>query len=180
MGGAHATVALLLALEYRDRTGRGMFLECPMVGSSLNLAAEQIVEHSAYGRLLERRGNRSATCVPQGVYRTADTEPDGRRDRWVAISVADDEQWIALADIDAHAGVAIRSRASPTVDGRRAVEDELDATIAEWCAVTRDAGDRRRAVRRRAFPPSRSCPRTSTTGRSRWCGVASSKRSSIR
>jgi crotonobetainyl-CoA:carnitine CoA-transferase CaiB-like acyl-CoA transferase len=61
MGGAHATVALLLALEYRDRTGRGMFLECPMVGSALNLAAEQVVEYAAYGRLLERRGNRSAT-----------------------------------------------------------------------------------------------------------------------
>ena len=45
-----------------------------MVGASLNLAAEQVVEHSAYGRLLERRGNRSATCVPQGVYRTADVD----------------------------------------------------------------------------------------------------------
>ena len=77
MGGAHATVALLLALEHRRRTGRGMYLECPMVGAALNLAAEQIVEHSAYGRLLERRGNRSATNVPQGVYRTADV--DARR-----------------------------------------------------------------------------------------------------
>ncbi len=148
MGGAHATVALLLALAYRDRTGRGMFLECPMVGSSLNLAAELIVEHSAYGRLLERRGNRSATSVPQGVYRTADTEPDGRRDRWVAISVADDEQWIALADTIGTPGWR-SDPALATVDGRRAVEDELDATIAAWCASRVDAGDRRRPVRRR-------------------------------
>ena len=83
----------LLALEHRRRTGRGMFLECPMVGASLNLAAEQVVEYSAYGRLLERRGNRSTTCVPQGVYRTADVDADGTQDRWVAISVADDDQW---------------------------------------------------------------------------------------
>ena len=99
MGGAHATVALLLALEHRRRTGKGMFLECPMVGSSLNLAAEQIVEHSAYGRLLGRRGNRDAVCVPQGVYLTADVDADGSRDRWVAVSVADDEQWRALCRI---------------------------------------------------------------------------------
>jgi crotonobetainyl-CoA:carnitine CoA-transferase CaiB-like acyl-CoA transferase len=134
MGGAHATVALLLALEYRDRTGRGMFVECPMVGSSLNLAAEQVVEYSAYGRLLGRRGNRSATCVPQGVYLTADTDADGTRDRWVAISVADEEQWVALAaaiDVPAWS----RDRALGTVAGRRAVEDDLDATLAAWCAT---------------------------------------------
>ena len=111
MGGAHATVALLLALEYRRRTGRGMFLECPMVGASLNLAAEQVVEYSAYGRLLERRGNRSATCVPQGVFLTADTDAAGTRDRWVAISVADDEQWRALCRVVDVPGLGGRPRA---------------------------------------------------------------------
>jgi crotonobetainyl-CoA:carnitine CoA-transferase CaiB-like acyl-CoA transferase len=133
MGGAHATVALLLALEYRDRTGRGMFLECPMVGSALNLAAEQVVEYSAYGRLLQRRGNRSATCVPQGVYLTADVAADGTRDRWVAIAVADEAHWIALCDaIDAPAWSA--DPALATVAGRRNVEDDLDAAVAAWCA----------------------------------------------
>jgi crotonobetainyl-CoA:carnitine CoA-transferase CaiB-like acyl-CoA transferase len=133
MGGAHATVALLLALEYRDRTGRGMFLECPMVGSSLNLAAEQVVEYAAYGRLLERRGNRSATCVPQGVYRTADEDADGTRDRWVAIAVADGTQWQALCSVIG-APEWSRDPTLATVDGRREIEDDLDAALAAWCA----------------------------------------------
>ncbi|HEY3674214.1 MAG TPA: CoA transferase [Acidimicrobiia bacterium] len=121
LGGAHATFALLLALEHRDRTGRGMFLECPMVGASLNLAAQQVVEHSAYGRLLERLGNRSATCVPQGVYRSADVDPDGTQDRWVAISVADDDQWRAFsAELELDPGL-------------RDDEDALDTRIAAWC-----------------------------------------------
>ncbi len=123
LGGAHATFALLLALEYRDRTGRGMFLECPMVGASLNLAAQQVVEHSAYGRLLERRGNRSATAVPQGIYRTADIDPDGTQDRWVAISVTDDEQWRAFAAV---LGID---------DDLRADEDAVDERITNWCAT---------------------------------------------
>jgi crotonobetainyl-CoA:carnitine CoA-transferase CaiB-like acyl-CoA transferase len=123
LGGAHATFALLLALEHRRRSGRGMFLECPMVGASLNLAAQQVVEHSAYGRLLERQGNRSTTGAPQGVYLSADVDPDGTQDRWVAISVTDDDQWRAFAavlDLDV---------------GQRADEDQLDARIAGWCAT---------------------------------------------
>jgi crotonobetainyl-CoA:carnitine CoA-transferase CaiB-like acyl-CoA transferase len=123
LGGAHATYALLLALAHRDRTGRGMFLECPMVGASLNIAAQQVVEHSAYGRLLERRGNRSASSVPQGVYRTADVDPDGTQDRWVAISVEDDEQWRALATL-----------LTLDPDGRDD-EDALDARIVDWCST---------------------------------------------
>jgi crotonobetainyl-CoA:carnitine CoA-transferase CaiB-like acyl-CoA transferase len=109
-----------------------MYLECPMVGAALNLAAEQIVEHSAYGRLLERRGNRSATNVPQGVYRTTDVDAHGVQDRWVAISVADDTQWQALCRVTEHVGWA----GDPSLANaarRRAVEDELDAALAEWC-----------------------------------------------
>lgn len=139
LGGAHATFALLLALAHRDRTGRGMFLECPMVGASLNLAAQQVVEHSAYGELLGRRGNRSATCVPQGVYRTADVDPDGTQDRWVAISVTDDDRWRAFAavlDLD---------------DSLRADEDVLDTRIGEWCA-TRSTVEIVRAVSGAGIP----------------------------
>jgi crotonobetainyl-CoA:carnitine CoA-transferase CaiB-like acyl-CoA transferase len=134
MGGAHATFALLLALEHRRRTGRGMFLECPMVGAALNLAAQQVVEHSAYGRLLERLGNRSATCVPQGVYRTADVDPDGTHDRWVAISVADDDQWRGLAGV-----LGIVDPELGTPHQRRVREDDLDATLAAWCAARRSS-----------------------------------------
>ena len=143
-----------------DRTGRGMFLECPMVGASLNLAAEQVVEYSAYGRLLERRGNRSPRpCVPQGVYRTADVDPDGTQDRWVAISVADDDQWRAVSRDACSAGCDPRS---PPSAARR--EDELDARIADWCATRatrRRSCDRCRA---RASRASRWCRPTSTTG----------------
>ncbi len=157
MGGAHATVALLLALEYRRRTGKGMFLECPMVGASLNLAAEQIVEYSAHGRLLERRGNRDPVCVPQGVYLTDDVGVDGVRDRWVAISVADDEQWRALCrSVDAPAWATDGALAD--VAGRRRAEDRIDALLATWCAA-------RSGRRDRAHPVERRCPRR--TGRAR-------------
>ena len=96
--GTHALVGLLLALEHRRRTGEGVVVEASMVDAALNVAAEQIVEHSAYGALLERDGNRGPTAAPQNLYRTADTDDAGDRDAWVAIAVATDDQWVALRE----------------------------------------------------------------------------------
>jgi crotonobetainyl-CoA:carnitine CoA-transferase CaiB-like acyl-CoA transferase len=132
IAGSHATIALLLALEHRRRTGEGMLLEVPMIGGALNVAAELVIEHSAHGVLLSRDGNRSPDAAPQGVYLTADHLPTGELDRWVLISVATDEQWRALC-----AAIG-RSEWSASPDlatraGRTAAHDELDAGLAEWC-----------------------------------------------
>ena len=49
IGGMHASFALLLALEQRRRSGRGQRVEAPLVEPALNLAAESVIEWSAYG-----------------------------------------------------------------------------------------------------------------------------------
>ena len=54
--GIHAFNALLLALAHRRRTGEGSLIEAAMVDAAINVAAEQVIEHSAYGELLERDG----------------------------------------------------------------------------------------------------------------------------
>jgi crotonobetainyl-CoA:carnitine CoA-transferase CaiB-like acyl-CoA transferase len=130
MAGAHAMVGLLLAFEHRRRTGRGMFIECPMIGASLNVAGQQVIEYSAYRHLMGRKGNRSSTCVPQGVYLTAAGDEDSNGDTWVAISVATDQQWKALcAIVDAPAWCLVLD----TLDQRRAVEDRIDEYLKRWC-----------------------------------------------
>ena len=63
-------------------------VEAAMVDAALNIAAEQVIEYSAYGALLERAGNRGPTAAPQNLYRTADIDEFGRLDSWVAIAVA--------------------------------------------------------------------------------------------
>jgi crotonobetainyl-CoA:carnitine CoA-transferase CaiB-like acyl-CoA transferase len=45
--GVHAVNAVLLALEHRGRTGRGVLVEAAMIDAALNIAAEQVVEYSA-------------------------------------------------------------------------------------------------------------------------------------
>jgi len=109
-----------------------------MVGASLNIAAEQIVEYSAYGNLITRQGNRSRWCIPQGVYRTGDVD-DTPGGRWVAISVATDDQWRALCGaIDASDWADDERLANTAL--RRVEYDRIDERLGAWCAAhTSDA-----------------------------------------
>jgi len=113
-----------------------------MIDAALNLTAEQIVEHSAYGALLGRDGNRGPTAAPQNLYLTNDVDDTGARDSWVAIAVATDEQWVALRDVVRDARDAIGWADEPayaTAAGRRAAHDEIDAHLAAWCATRSSA-----------------------------------------
>ncbi|MEB3019597.1 CaiB/BaiF CoA-transferase family protein [[Mycobacterium] crassicus] len=131
--GVHALNAVLLALEHRRRTGQGLLVEAAMVDAALNIAAEQVIEYSAYGALLQRDGNRGPTAAPQNLYRTADIDEFGRLDSWVAIAIATDEQWAALGEALGRpdwAGDPVLA----THTGRRKHHDLIDARLAQWCA----------------------------------------------
>ena len=120
--GVHALNALLLALEYRRRTGQGVLVEAAMVDAAANIAAEQVVEYSAYGALLERAGNRGPTAAPQNLYRSADIDEFGRLDSWVAIAVETDDQWNSLGDALGSPSWATDPSLA-TIVGRRAQHD---------------------------------------------------------
>ncbi|WP_102420089.1 CaiB/BaiF CoA-transferase family protein [Mycobacterium sp. 4858] len=130
--GIHAVNALLLALEHRRRTGQGVFVEAAMVDAALSIAAEQVIEYSAYGALLERAGNRGPTAAPQNLYRSADTDEFGRPDSWVAIAVSTDEQWQALRLAIGSPSWA-RDPLLATASGRNEHHDAIDERLAEWC-----------------------------------------------
>jgi crotonobetainyl-CoA:carnitine CoA-transferase CaiB-like acyl-CoA transferase len=135
IAGVHALIALLAGLEHRRRSGEGMLIEVPMVASALNVAAEQVLVHSATGALLGRCGNRGSGS-PQGVYLSADMGDTAERDSWVALAVLDDEQWNGLCRVigDPPGEPA----ALATAEQRRRSHDELDHWISAWCS-TRDS-----------------------------------------
>jgi crotonobetainyl-CoA:carnitine CoA-transferase CaiB-like acyl-CoA transferase len=132
VGGMNAVFALLLALGERERTGRGQLIEVPLVEGALNLAAEQVIEYSAYGTLLMRAGNQGPVAAPQGVYRCAGT------DECIALAVASDAQWHALCALVAPEWAGAPQFA--TAEGRRAAHDTIDKRIEAWLAQqARDA-----------------------------------------
>jgi crotonobetainyl-CoA:carnitine CoA-transferase CaiB-like acyl-CoA transferase len=97
-----------------------------LVESALNLAAEELLEFSAFGLLGERLGNRSRQHAPQGVYRcTGD-------DSWIALSV-DDDTWPALVRVLGEPDWS-RNPSLATVAGRFDAHDDIDAHLNEWFA----------------------------------------------
>lgn len=132
--GVHALNALLLALEHRRQTGEAVLVESAMADAALNIAAEQVIEFSAYGALLQRDGNRGPTAAPQNIYRCADIDEFGRADSWVAIAVGTDRQWAALREALGGPAWAMDGELS-TAAGRRARHDLIDDELAAWCAT---------------------------------------------
>ena len=130
--GIHALNALLVALEHRSRTGEGMLVEAAMVDAAINVAAEQVIEYSAYGALLERDGNRGPTAAPQNLYRTNEIDEFGRADCWVAVAVATDDQWAGLCQALGRQDWATDPALS-TAAGRRTRHDAIDEHLAAWC-----------------------------------------------
>lgn len=130
--GVHALNALLLALEHRRRTGQGVLVEAAMVDAALSISAEQIIEHTAYGAVLQRAGNRGPTAAPQNLYRTADIDEFGRLDSWIAIAVETDGQWERLCGALGSPSWATDPTLS-TATGRRARHDLIDERLAAWC-----------------------------------------------
>jgi crotonobetainyl-CoA:carnitine CoA-transferase CaiB-like acyl-CoA transferase len=132
--GLHALFGLLLALEHRDKTGQGSLVEAAMVDAALHITAEQVIEHSAYGTLLSRAGNRGPCGAPQNLYQAADPDEFGRDRYWVAISVQNDEQWMGLcAAIDEPEWAA--DAALATAPGRVREHDRIDQRLGEWCGA---------------------------------------------
>ena len=125
--GVHAAFAFLCALHHRRESGRGQLIEMPMVEVALNIAAEQVIEHSAYGHLLERDANRGPQGAPQGVY------PCRGEEQWMALAVVDDDQWRRLCALMPDAPWS-RSPELATRTGRRAAHDRIDTGLAAWLA----------------------------------------------
>ncbi len=127
-GGMHAAFATMVALVRRERTGVGSLIETPMFEAAIAVAAEPVLEYTAYGNVIGRDGNRSARAVPQGVYECATAED------WLALSVLDDRQWAALvAELGAPDWASDADLS--TVAGRRARHDELDDHLTAWAAT---------------------------------------------
>jgi crotonobetainyl-CoA:carnitine CoA-transferase CaiB-like acyl-CoA transferase len=91
-----AACALLAALDYRRRTGRGQYIDVSQYEAALHNIAPALVDYFAGGRVLGPMGNRSERFAPHGAYRCAD---EGGEERWIAIAVANDDEWQAMLSV---------------------------------------------------------------------------------
>jgi crotonobetainyl-CoA:carnitine CoA-transferase CaiB-like acyl-CoA transferase len=88
--------ALIAALDYRRRTGKGQYIDMSQYEASLHNMAPALVDYFATGRVLEPAANRSERYAPHGAYRCADL--DGH-ERWIAIAAANDAEWESMLKV---------------------------------------------------------------------------------
>lgn len=117
--------AVIAALIYRRRTGKGQYIDLSEHEAAIPVAGYALMDYVLNGRVAGRRGNRSPWYAPQGCY------PCAGDDEWVVITVRNDDEWLALCDAAGHPEWAQDPRFSDLL-GRFANHDELDALIASW------------------------------------------------
>jgi crotonobetainyl-CoA:carnitine CoA-transferase CaiB-like acyl-CoA transferase len=137
-------LAILAALEHRERTGQGQWIDQSQAESAFHFLAPALLDWSLNGRAPALIGNDDAEMVPHGVFRAAGD------DRWIAVAVRDARDWAALCDALGRADW--RADASlADANGRRARRAEIDAEISRWTAA-RDASDAERELQARRVP----------------------------
>ena len=117
--------AVVAALLYRRKTGKGMYLDQSQVEVGVNFLAPLLLDYAVNGRLAGRVGNRDAFMAPHGVF------PCSGSDRWIAIAVSSDGEWQNLCSVMGRPEWAGDPRFSTALT-RKENEGELEGLIGEW------------------------------------------------
>lgn len=124
-GGLHGAFAVLAALLYRARTGRGQFIDLSQQETTIAMLPEGVIDYSMNRTQPPRQGNRDPAMVPHGVFRCAGEQ------RWVAIAVRDDTEWQRFANVISHPELA-NDPQYQTLAGRTRNEDRLEKVVTQW------------------------------------------------
>ncbi len=123
--GAGAAFAVLAAIWYRKRTGKGQLIELNLAENFVPLLADSIMDYNINGRAQETLGNRDHAMAPHGCY------PCRGEDRWLNIAVASDEEWQGLCQVMGLPELAQDSRFADSLS-RWKHQDEMESIISSW------------------------------------------------
>ena len=125
-GGLNVAYALLLALYRKRKTGQGARIDLSMYETGVSCIAPAILE-AQRGVSRPRLGPSHLWKAPHNVY------PCLGDDRWIAITVTDDDEWRSLRRAMGEPDWA-GDASLDTAEGRHADRQSLDARIAQWTA----------------------------------------------
>jgi len=127
----HGLVGVLAALQYREREGRGQYIDMSQFETTVASIGPALLEVLASGEEPTKLGNRSHHAAPHGCY------PCAGEDRWCVISVGSDAQWEHFCEL--------LGRPAWTRDARFATRqlriehaEALDAHVGEWSSRRTD------------------------------------------
>ncbi|MGH7833427.1 MAG: CaiB/BaiF CoA transferase family protein [Candidatus Binatia bacterium] len=124
---AYGAVALLAALDFRERTGKGNNIDIAQYETGLQFIAPLLLDYKVNGKVAKRDGNRDPHAAPHGAY------PCKGEDSWCVISVSSDDEWKSLIGAMGNPPWSQESRFA-TFQKRKENEPELDKNLGDWTA----------------------------------------------
>ncbi len=118
-------IAVLGALEYRHRTGKGQYIDLSQYECGVYMMSPVMLQYAVRGEEAIRKGNRSDHAAPHGAYLCQGD------DRWCVIAINTDDEWQSLCTIMDRPDLAFNHKFS-TLSERKMNEDDLDLVISEW------------------------------------------------
>jgi len=125
IAGVNGMIAIMMALLYRQMTGKGQYIDLSQVEAMTCTVGDAIVDYTMNKRVQRRRGNRHPFMAPHGYYRCKGD------DLWVAIAVSSDEEWKSFSKAIGNPPWTREERFADSL-GRWSNQDELDELVEEW------------------------------------------------
>jgi benzylsuccinate CoA-transferase BbsF subunit len=125
MAAISGAFALVVALNYKQRTGRGQHIDLSSVESQSSLAGSALMEYLVNGRVQHRMGNRDQIMAPHNCYRCRGEQ------KWVSIAVSTPEEWDAFCGVLGNPDWTGEERFSDAYERWRN-QEELDRLVTEW------------------------------------------------
>jgi benzylsuccinate CoA-transferase BbsF subunit len=143
--GIHAAFGILAALWRRERTGEGAYIDLSQWEAAVNMMGAHVMDYVRNRRVPGTCGTQQEAYSPSGHY------PVAGEDKWISITIANDDAWHRLAEALGHPAWTSEKRFA-TGAQRLANRNALDALLAD---TTREAdGGRLSETLRRAGIPS--------------------------
>ena len=127
VAGLFAVFAVLAALEYRDKTGHGLYIDVSEYEAMCSLLGPAILDYTVNHVAATPQGNEpgSILAAPYGCYRCSG------EDRWCVIAVFTEEEWQALCRVIGSPDWCREEKFS-TFSGRREHGQELNRLLEIW------------------------------------------------
>jgi len=125
--GLYAALAVLAALEYRDRIGVGLYVDLSEYEAACTLMGPTFLDILANHKDVLPQGNQSdyMPAAPYGCYGCSG------KDRWCVIAVFNEAEWQALCTVMGSPAWSREKRFS-TLSQRKIHAGELDELLGQW------------------------------------------------
>ena len=119
------SIALVAALDYRRKTGKGQYLDLSQLECGQQFLAPALMDYALTGREICRMGNRYPHAAPHGIF------PCKEEETWCCIAVFTEEEWETFCDVIGNPGWSKNAKFQTLFD-RKQNEEELEQLVAGW------------------------------------------------